>query len=142
MKVEHILSSKGADVFSVTETSKVSEAVEVLGAKNIGAVIVKDQAGKVNGILSERDVVRQLRTEGPQLMDKPVMSCMTANPFTCEKSTTLDELMATMTEKRIRHMPVVEGGKLVGVVSIGDIVKRKIETAEQEAANLRDYIAS
>ena len=142
MKVEHILSSKGADVFAVTETSKVSEAVEILGAKNIGAVIVKDQAGKVNGILSERDVVRQLRTEGAQLMDKPVTSCMTANPYTCENSTTLDELMATMTEKRIRHMPVVEAGNLVGVVSIGDIVKRKIETAEEEAATLREYIAS
>lgn len=142
MKVEEILNSKGTEIFSVSSDATVSAAVDVLGEKNIGAVIVNNPSGNVCGIFSERDVVRRLRTQGADLLQKPVSSCMTPNPFTCEKGTTLDALLATMTEKRIRHMPVVENGALVGVVSIGDIVKRKIETAEREAETLREYISS
>ncbi len=142
MKVEHILQSKGADVFAVSGATSVRDAVAILGDKNIGAVVVKNGDGTVSGIFSERDVVRRLKSEGAAVLDRPVADCMTRNPFTCTRETTLDELMGEMTKKRIRHMPVVEGGRLVGIVSIGDVVKRKIDDIEREAAALKEYIAS
>jgi len=142
VKVEHILQTKGADVFAVSDATTVKEAVDLLGEKNIGAVVVRDGAGAVSGIFSERDVVRRLKSEGPAVLSRPVSDCMTKNPFTCTLETTLDELMGVMTKKRIRHMPVVHDGKLAGIVSIGDVVKRKIDNAEREAAMLKEYIAS
>ena len=142
MKVEHILQSKGADVFAVSGATTVKEAVDLLGEKNIGAVVVKDGAGAVSGILSERDVVRRLKSEGAGVLARPVSDCMTKAPITCTRETSLDELMGLMTRKRIRHVPVVENGALVGMVSIGDVVKRKIDEIESEAAALKEYIAS
>jgi len=142
VKVEHILQSKGADVFAVTDVMTVKEAVDVLGEKNIGAVIVKDAGGAVSGIFSERDVVRRLKSDGPGVLARPVSDCMTRKPITCSIETDLDELMSLMTTKRIRHVPVVNGEELVGLVSIGDVVKRKIENAEREAEALKEYIAS
>ncbi len=142
MKVEHILQSKGADVFAVSGATSVKDAIDILGEKNIGAVVVKNGDGTVSGIFSERDVVRRLRKEGPDVLSRPVSDCMTKNPFTCTLDTTLDELMGVMTNRRIRHMPVVDKGRLVGIVSIGDVVKRKIDDAEREAAALKQYIAS
>ena len=142
MKVEHILQAKGADVFAVSDATTVREAVDILGEKNIGAVVVKDKSGSVSGIFSERDVVRRLKSEGPDVLSRPVSDCMTKNPFTCTPDTSLDELMGVMTNKRIRHMPVIRDGKLAGIVSIGDVVKRKIDDAEREAAMLKEYIAS
>lgn len=142
MKVEQILQSKGADVFSVQDTDTINKAVAVLNEKNIGAVVVQDASQKVAGILSERDVVRHLGVRGAEALSMRVSECMTPDPFTCGTETTVDELMSRMTEKRIRHMPVVNGDKLVGVVSIGDVVKRKINQAEEEAKALKDYIAS
>lgn len=142
MKVEKILGAKGADVYCVSPTSTVSEAVDLLGDKNIGAVIVKGEGGRVTGILSERDVVRTIRSRGAAVLADPVSTCMTADPFTCSLETSVDALMAEMTEKRIRHMPVVKDGALVGLVSIGDVVKRKIQESEQEAAALKEYIAT
>ena len=142
MKVINILQSKGVDVFAVTQDMTLKEAVDVLGEKNIGAVIVKDAGGKVTGILSERDVVRRIRTDGPEVLSKTVAACMTPSPITCGPDASLDEILAKMTEKRIRHLPVVDGGKLMGVISIGDVVKRKIDNAERETAALREYIAS
>jgi CBS domain-containing protein len=142
MKAENILQSKGADVFAVPTSITVKGAVDILGEKNIGAVVVKDSGGRVAGIFSERDVVRRLRSEGPGVLARPVSDCMTTNPVTCGLETSLDELMSTMTQRRIRHMPVVEAGQLVGIVSIGDVVKWKIDTAEREAAALKEYIAS
>lgn len=141
MKVINILQSKGVDVFAVSPGMTVKEAVDVLGEKNIGAVIVKD-GGKVTGILSERDVVRRIRTEGPGVLSRTVADCMTKSPITCGPDATLDDVLSRMTEKRIRHLPVVDGGKLIGVISIGDVVKRKIDNAEREAAALREYIAT
>ena len=141
MKVEHILQSKGADVFSVQDTDTINKAVSLLNEKNIGAVVVQDASQKVAGILSERDVVRHLGSRGPEALAMRVSECMTPNPYTCDMETTVDELMSRMTEKRIRHMPVVNGDALVGVVSIGDVVKRKINQAEEEAKALKDYIA-
>lgn len=142
MKVAHILQSKGVDVYAVTLVMTVKDAIELLGEKNIGAVVVKDEAGRVAGIFSERDVVRRLKSEGPAALARPVGDCMTKEPFTCTLETTVDELMGVMTTRRIRHMPVIEDGRLAGIVSIGDVVKRKIDDAEREAAALKEYIAS
>lgn len=141
MKVEQILQSKGAQVFAVSGDAKISEAVKILNDKNIGAVVVKN-GRDVAGILSERDIVRQLKQDGGAALERPVSACMTKDIFVCRRDTSIDELMAQMTERRIRHIPVVENGALVGLISIGDVVKRKIQHAEQEAAALRDYIAS
>ncbi|MEO1136388.1 MAG: CBS domain-containing protein [Pseudomonadota bacterium] len=142
MKVEKILQSKGADVFAVRPDDSVVDAVRLLNEKNIGAVVVRGDGGEAVGILSERDVVRKLGLQGAKALDMRVSDCMTANPFTCSPDDSLDELMSKMTDKRIRHLPVASNGRLVGVVSIGDVVKRKIELAENEAAALKQYIAT
>lgn len=142
MKVINILQSKGVEVFAVSSGMTMKEAVDVLGEKNIGAVIVKDGGGAVTGILSERDVVRRIRSDGPGVLSKSVAECMTPSPITCGPDATLDEILQKMTAKRIRHLPVVDDGKLIGVISIGDVVKRKIDNAEREAAALREYIAT
>jgi CBS domain-containing protein len=141
MKVDQILQAKGSDVFSISGDANLASAVEILAAHNIGAVIVRNPRG-IAGVLSERDIVRHLRKQGAGALEAKVSDCMTPNPYTCGLETTVDELMALMTKKRIRHLPVLDGGELVGVVSIGDVVKRKIEEAEHEAAALRDYISS
>ncbi len=142
MKVSEILQVKGADVFAISTTSSISDAVDILGQQNIGAVVVKNESDKLAGILSERDIVRFIHQKGVEAVAAPVSSCMTPDPFCCSLNTTVDELMAEMTTKRIRHMPVIEGGKLAGMISIGDVVKRKIEETEKEAAALKEYIAS
>lgn len=142
MKVVNILQSKGAEVFAVNETDTLANVVGVLAEKNIGAVVVKDGSGAVAGILSERDVVRRLNADGPAALGAPVSSCMTRKPFTCGPDDTIDDLMGMMTLRRIRHLPVVKDGKLIGLVSIGDVVKRKIDHAEREAAALKEYISS
>ena len=141
MKVEHILQSKGADVFAVSPNDSVSAAVSVLNEKNIGAVLVRDERENVVGILSERDVVRRIGANGPEALAMNVSECMTPSPFTCTPEACVNDLMEQMTQKRIRHLPVMNGAELVGVVSIGDVVKRKIEEAEQEAQSLKEYIA-
>lgn len=142
MKVAKILQSKGSEVFAVAETDTVAAAVEVLTDRNIGAVVVKDAAGAVAGILSERDIVRRLRAEGPAALNARVGACMTKRPFTCGPEDTVDDLMSVMTAKRVRHLPVVEGAQLLGLISIGDVVKRKIDEAEREAQALKEYISS
>ena len=142
MKAKHILQSKGADVFAVSPDDSIAVAVSLLNEKNIGAVIVRGKSDEVVGILSERDVVRRLGKNGAEAMALRVSDCMTANPFTCAPDATVEELMAKMTEKRIRHLPVTLDGRVVGVISIGDVVKRKIEETEREAAALKEYISS
>lgn len=142
MKVEQILQAKGADVFAVAPDDKITDAIAVLNEKNIGAVIVRAANGDVAGILSERDIVRRLGKNGAAALSMKVSECMTSNVHTCSVDASVDELMGKMTEERIRHLPVTNGGQIVGVVSIGDVVKRKIEEAEQEAAALKEYIAS
>lgn len=142
MKVEQILQLKGTDIYSVKPDAKIAEAVTILNEKNIGAVLVREQNGNVVGILSERDIVRRLGSRGAEALSMGVSECMTSNIYTCSVDASVDELMGMMTEKRIRHLPVTRDGNIVGVVSIGDVVKRKIEEAEQEAAALKEYIAS
>ena len=142
MKVEQILAGKGSAVFAVSDQQSIGEAVAVLNEKNIGAVVVRDASDGVVGILSERDVVRQVGKNGPGALSMKVSECMTPNPITCTAEASVNDLMTQMSEKRIRHLPVTQEGSIIGVVSIGDVVKRKIEEAEQEAQALKEYIAS
>lgn len=142
MTVENILSSKGGTVFTVQDDARVSDAVEVLNTQNIGVVVVVDAKGAPTGILSERDIIRRLTSDTATILLSPVSKCMTPKPVTCTPQTTVDEAMQTMSSRRIRHLPVVEEGTLAGLISIGDVVKRKIAQSEEEAAALRDYIAS
>ncbi|WP_374622929.1 CBS domain-containing protein [Devosia sp.] len=142
MQVEHILQSKGRAVHTVEAGAPLSEAVRVLNTHRIGAVVVVDAKGRVAGILSERDVVRHLGDDPVKVLASPVRTAMTAKVITTRSDASVSELMEVMTRHRIRHIPVIENGDLVGIVSIGDVVKRKIEEAEQEALALKQYIAS
>ncbi|MEO6395052.1 MAG: CBS domain-containing protein [Devosia sp.] len=141
MQVENILQSKGRAVHTVTARATIADAVATLNKNRIGAVVVLDN-GKVSGILSERDIVRHLGSDWNSLSQRPVSELMTRNVISATSASTIADLMERMTEHRIRHMPIVEGGELVGIVSIGDVVKRKIEETEQEAIALKEYIAS
>jgi CBS domain-containing protein len=141
MQVENILQSKGRAVTTVTSGSSIADAVDLLTNKKIGAVVVVDD-NKVVGIVSERDVVRHLAKDWSALASRPVSDIMTKNVISVSRFATVSDVMERMTEKRIRHMPIVENGELVGIVSIGDVVKRKIEETEQEATALKEYIAS
>ena len=142
MQVETILQSKGASVITVQADAPIAEAVRALNQHRIGAVVAVAKNGAVAGILSERDVVRNLGDDPGALMKRPVSDIMTTKVISCGRATGVSELMEQMTRYRIRHIPIVEDGELVGIVSIGDVVKRKIEEAEQEAMALREYIAS
>lgn len=142
MKVSQILAEKGGSVVTIPDHVRIKDAIEALRAHNIGAVMVVRGDGSLAGILSERDVVRRLSRDGAAAIDAEVADCMTPSPVTCAPSAGIDDLMSVMTERRIRHLPVLDGGRLVGVVSIGDVVKRKIEHIQREAEALKDYIAS
>ena len=142
MQVGNILQSKGMTVHTVRQHDPISEAVRLLKEYRIGAVVVLNDNGGVAGILSERDVVRHLDDDPAALLKRPVTEIMTDRVITCLPGTSVSELMEQMTRHRIRHIPVVEDDRLTGIVSIGDVVKRKIEEAEQEALALREYIAS
>ena len=141
MQVETILQSKGRVVHTVSADTKLAEAVNMLTERRIGAVVVLD-GKRVVGILSERDIVRHLGKDWAALASRPVRDVMTSAVVTTGRYATVAEVMEQMTERRIRHLPVLEGGELVGIISIGDVVKRKIEETEQEATALKQYIAS
>lgn len=143
MNVSHILKIKGTRVFTTGAGTPVAEAVALLSERNIGALVVTGDDGAVLGIFSERDVIHGLGGRGAVALDAPVSDHMTSrNLVTCTPDTTVDELMERMTERRIRHIPVLSEGRLAGVVSIGDVVKSRISEVEQEAAALREYIAT
>lgn len=142
MLVDTILQTKGAQVHTLSETGTLADAVALLNANNIGAVVITGTAGAIAGILSERDIVRRLGGNPAHAMALPIMDCMTRGVVTCSAATPIAEVMERMTQRRIRHMPVIENDQLIGIISIGDVVKHKIEEAEREAAELREYIAS
>jgi CBS domain-containing protein len=129
------------DVISCNEATSVREAVQLLATKRIGAVPVLRDGGVV-GIFSERDVLYRLAQDGAACLDRTVGDVMTAPPITVEPRTSCDEAMALMTRRRIRHLPVLDGTRLVGFISIGDIVKSRIDAAEAEAEQMRIYIQS
>jgi CBS domain-containing protein len=136
-----LLRHKGSDVATVPPGISVAGLLEDLARHNVGALVVCDDAGAVVGIVSERDVVRQLNERGAELLRAPVSEIMTTTVVTCEPSESVNSLASIMTERRIRHMPVVTGGNLVGIVSIGDVVKSRIEQLESDREQLESYIA-
>ena len=141
MTIAAILQSKGSDVLTVTGETPVREAVALLAERKIGAVPVVE-GGRVVGIMSERDVIYRLRSEGAAMLDWTVGQIMTAPAITVAPGSEIMGALALMTRRRIRHLPVVEGEALIGVVSIGDLVKFRMDKIEAEAAAMLSYIQS
>lgn len=142
MSIAHILKEKGSEVVTLPVDVTLADVAKTLAEKRIGAIVLTDKEGVVAGIVSERDVVRMIGQAGPACLDDSVRDAMTMEVQTCTESTTLDQAMAMMTHGRFRHIPVIKDGKLAGIVSIGDIVKYKIAAVEEEADQLREYIAA
>ncbi len=141
MRIADLLRHKGSDVATVSPGISVAGLLEDLARHNIGAMVVCDDTGALVGIVSERDVVRRLDERGAELLHAPVSEIMTTSVVTCEPTENVDTLASIMTERRIRHMPVVSGGDLVGLVSIGDVVRSRIEQLESDREQLESYIA-
>jgi CBS domain-containing protein len=139
MRIADVLRTKGGAVATITPETSVSGLLNELALNNIGAMVVVSADGVV-GIVSERDVVRNLHERGGDLLRLPVSEIMTTMVATCSPGDTVDHLTAVMTTKRVRHIPVMEGDRLVGIVSIGDIVKQRMEELESEQRALQDYI--
>ena len=142
MLVKHILGEKGRDVIAIAADATLSEAARLLARKHIGAVVVRDAAGALAGILSERDVVRAVAEESVAALARPVSAYMTRAVATCTEQDTVQDLMEMMTIGRFRHVPVMENDKVAGMISIGDVVKTRIAETVQEAASLREYISA
>ena len=140
MKISDVIRRKGGDVITVRSDATVEELLTLLSEHKIGAVVVSDDGEGVHGIVSERDIVRHLHTDGAALLAAPVAQIMTVEVHTCSPDDGLDELESAMTERRIRHVPVVIDGKLHAIVSIGDVVKNRIDDLQSERDQLRDYI--
>ncbi len=141
MTVATILKHKAAKVETVRPTATLQQVCDLLATKRIGAAVVTGAAGEVIGIVSERDIVQALSQNGPAGLTRTIDEVMTRDVATCRLTDSSESLMETMTLGRFRHVPVVEGGRLIGIVSIGDVVKRRIEDADLERYAMRDYIA-
>ena len=141
MTIARMIEGRSGEIVSCEASANVSEAVKLLAEKRIGALPVY-QDGTIVGIFSERDVVYQLAAHGPAMLEKTVGEVMTSPPITIEKSSGVLDSLALMTRRRIRHLPVVDGGQICGFVSIGDLVKYRIETIEADAQAMRSYIQS
>jgi len=142
MNVEHILRSKGRTVVSIESNRTLGEAARLLSERKIGAILVGDAFRPVLGILSERDIVRAVAARGAAALNEPVSSVMTEKVVTCTGASAIQEVMEMMTDGKFRHVPVVEGGKLVGIISIGDVVKNRLAEMEAESQAMREYIAT
>jgi CBS domain-containing protein len=140
MRISDVLRGKGGDVATVGRDTTIDQLIVTLSERNIGAAVVSEQ-GVVVGIVSERDVVRRLRDRGGDLLSAAVADIMTADVFTCSPDDTVDHLAEVMTERRIRHVPVLQDGRLIGIVSIGDVVKSRISQLETDREQLESYIA-
>jgi len=142
MSVAAILKEKGSEVATADAEMSLLDVAQLLTDLRIGATVIAGEDGQILGIISERDLVKAVVSHGPSALDQPVKDHMTRKVVTCSRSDTVGELMASMTVGKFRHLPVVEDGKLVGIVSIGDIVKQRIAEAEMEADAMRAYIAT
>ena len=141
MSIQTILGDKGRDVATVGADAKLSEAVRVLGERRIGALPVVE-GDRIVGIISERDVIYSLKDHGAEVLDWPISRIMTSPAITVDPSTEVLSALALITQRRVRHLPVVSEGRLIGIVSIGDLVKHRIERIEAEAEAMRTYIQS
>ncbi len=141
MTVAWILKQKGRNVISALPGTPVEQAISLLEMHNIGAVVIVDEQQRVQGIVSERDIVRIVATQGANALKEPVAGHMTRNVVVCSEQHSIDWLMEQMTSRRFRHIPVAENGRLAGIVSIGDVVKHKLALAESEAEQMRQYVA-
>lgn len=142
MLISQILRTKGEIVFTISPDISTADAAGLLHQRRVGALIVVDTEQHVVGIVSERDVVRELAVNGADALSKPVSSCMTRDVVVADPGETVDVLLSRMTDRRIRHLPVCRHKELVGIVSIGDLVKSKIAEVEAEADGLKSYIAA
>ncbi|HWE98230.1 MAG TPA: CBS domain-containing protein [Caulobacteraceae bacterium] len=142
MLVSQILKQKGDMVFTASPTDSVAAVAALLHARRVGAMVVLDQDHDVAGIVSERDIVRIVAERGADGLSEPIAACMTHEVVFADPSETVDQLMERMTDRRIRHLPVCQDGRLIGIVSIGDLVKRKIDETVAEAETLKAYISA
>ena len=142
MLLSQILKDKGDLVFTASPQETISAAAALLHTRRVGALVLVDEEGAVVGILSERDIVRVIAEQGERALSKPVSTCMTVDVVFAQPNETVDHLLARMTDRRIRHLPVCKDDRLVGIVSIGDLVKSKISEIETEAETLKSYIAA
>ena len=140
MNVAAILKQKGRAVTTASPSATLLDVANKLAAKRIGAIVVVGTRGDVAGIISERDIIKALSETGLECMSRPVSERMTRQVITCQETDTLDELMAMMTARRFRHLPVVTDNALVGIISIGDVVKHHVAEVEMEATAMREYI--
>lgn len=142
MLVSQILKDKGDLVFTASPQETVGAAAALLHSRRVGAMVIVDGDEAIVGILSERDIVRVIAKEGASALTKPITACMSAEVIFAQPEESVDALLERMTDRRIRHLPVVRGGRLAGIISIGDLVKYKINEAQAEAEGLKAYIAA
>ncbi|BCK55647.1 CBS domain-containing protein [Nocardia wallacei] len=140
MRISEILRKKGTDVVTIAPRTPVRELLAVLAERNVGAVVVSADGAALDGIVSERDIVRRLHVVGADLLDRPVAEIMTTVVHTCSPDDRVETLRTTMTDHRIRHLPVLREGRMVGIVSIGDVVKSAISELETEREHLEQYL--
>ena len=140
MNVKVILAAKGGDVVCIEPSADLAAAAKLLSARRIGVVVIRGAGGRLSGILSERDIVRAVSEHGADALALPVAQVMTRNVVTCSEEESVAGIMERMTVGKFRHLPVVTEGRLVGLVSIGDVVKQRVEEVERESEALRDYI--
>ncbi len=141
MLVRQILDQKGVDITTIHASATIADIVAILAEERIGAVVVIDHNGQIDGIVSERDVTRKLAEHGAEVLTMTAFDIMTVEVVTCHPDDDIDKLMRKMTAGRFRHLPVIGQGKILGIVSIGDIVKHRVEELENESSLLQEYIA-
>lgn len=142
MNVAAMLTTKGRDIITAKPTDTMRDVCLVMETHGIGAVVIVDDAGQLTGIVSERDFVRAMARQGAAILDKPVSAYMTSDVVTCALDDKVAEIMGRMTDGKFRHMPVIDGGQMIGMISIGDVVKQRIAEAEAESRAMREYIAT
>lgn len=142
MLVNQLLNAKGRQVFTVSPDDSLASIASLLHSRKVGAFIVTDRVGRVVGVVSERDIIRAVAVDGPDALSRPTSDYMTHDVIFASHGETIEVLLERMTDRRIRHLPVMDGARLVGIVSIGDLVKSKIAEAEYEAHTLKAYITA
>lgn len=140
MKVQAMLEDKGSRIVTIRPDATIAAATDLLKSEKIGAIVVSEDGQHIDGILSERDIVRGLADHGSDLLTMPVSNLMTKRVKTCDRTANIHEVMSEMTRSRIRHLPVVADDKLTGIISIGDVVKSRLQELEAETSELRDFI--